>query len=144
MRRTLTYTVTAEGRDKGKAFLLTEFPASRSEKWAIRALLALGKAGVEVGDALTSGMQGLARLGYDVLTRADYEDIAPLLDEMMECVQSIPNPANQNVVRGLIEDDIFEVATRMFLRMEVFKLHVGFSWAAGKSTSESGQAATSG
>jgi hypothetical protein len=143
VRKTLTFTVSAEGRDKGKVFLLTEMAASRAEKWAIRALLALGKAGVEVGDALSGGMQDIARLGYDVLNHANYEDIAPLLDEMMDCVQVVPNPGNQDVVRRLIEDDICEVLTRLRLRMEVFKLHLDFSMAAAPSTSASGPAATS-
>ena len=49
MARTVSnYTVTDEGRDNGKVFVLTEMPASRAESWAMRALLALMAGGVEV------------------------------------------------------------------------------------------------
>ncbi|WP_444859382.1 hypothetical protein [Serratia sp. (in: enterobacteria)] len=50
----------------------------------------------------------------------------------MTCVQAVPNPADKTVVRPLIEADIDEVATRLNLRAEVFKLHVDFFATAGR------------
>lgn len=50
-RKTKLVTIAAEGRDKGKCFLIREMPAMQSEKWAIRAILALGRADAEVEDA---------------------------------------------------------------------------------------------
>jgi len=44
-RKTATVTISAEGRDKGKTFFLTEMSAERSEEWGERALLALVRGG---------------------------------------------------------------------------------------------------
>lgn len=137
-RKTLIYTVQDEGRDSGKVFLLTEMPSSKAERWAIRAFLAMAKGGIELPEGMEhQGFAGLAKVGLGLLLQIPYEMAEPLLDEMMECVQVIPNPSNRAVVRALIEDDIEEVATRIKIRKEVFGLHVNFSLAGAKSTSES-------
>lgn len=131
MRKSKTVVITAEGRDKGKAFLLTEMPASQAEKWAARALLALVGAGVEVPDNIREmGMAAMAGVGLRALTSIEWHDAEPLLDEMMGCVRYMPNPNEPSVTSVLVEDDIEEVATRVLLRSEVFGLHVGFSPAA--------------
>ena len=60
-RNTKSLTISAEGRDKGKTFLLTEMSAVRAEKWAARAVLALLKSGVELPeDAAQAGLAGIA------------------------------------------------------------------------------------
>ena len=46
------------GRDKGKQFLITEMSASQAENWAIKAILAVGNAGIEIPENLAS--QGLS------------------------------------------------------------------------------------
>lgn len=127
-RRSVTVRIDAEGRDKGKAFLLTEMPATRAEKWAIKALLAISRSGADLPDGFDSlGMAGLARVGIGALLKLPFEDAEPLLDEMFACVQAIPDPTNASVIRSLIEDDIEEVSTRIKLRFELLKLHTGFS-----------------
>jgi hypothetical protein len=137
-RKTLTYTVQDEGRDAAKCFLITEMPAHRAERWAIRAFLAMAKGGIELPEGMEQqGFAGLAKIGLGLLLQIPYEMAEPLLDEMMECVQMIPNASNKSVVRALVEDDIEEVATRIRLRKEIFGLHVNFSLAGAKSTSES-------
>jgi hypothetical protein len=131
-RRTATVTIDAEGRDKGKAFLLTEMSASQAERWAARAMLALARNGVEIPEGIASaGLAGVAAIGIRALGGMAFDDAEPLLADMMACVQAIPDPARPNVSRYLIEDDIEEVATRLRLRMEVFTLHTGFSLPAG-------------
>ncbi|MGF6633525.1 hypothetical protein OKW39_000676 [Paraburkholderia sp. MM6662-R1] len=126
-RKSVTYTVQAEGRDKGKVFKLVEMPAERGEKWAIRALLALGRAGMNIPEsAIREGMGAMARVGLDALMRVEFHEAEPLIDEMMECVSIIPDPSKPEVVRGLVADDIEEVVTRVVLRREVFRLHTGF------------------
>lgn len=133
-RRTKDVTITAEGRDKGKVFLLTEMPAAKAEKWAMRALLAAAQNGAEVQTAI-SGMAGVAVAGIQaVLGGVAFDQIEPLLDEMMTCVQALPgadshDPARAALSRPLIDDDTEEIATRIQLRAEVFTLHVGFSFA---------------
>lgn len=133
MRKTLTYTVQSDNRDNGKCFLIREMPATKAEKWAIRAFLALGKSGIELPEGWEqTGMAGMARIGLGMVAKLPYDQAEPLLDEMMECVSIIPNPNKPEIVRSLVEDDIEEVSTRLKLRAEVFNLHVGFSQAAGK------------
>ncbi|WP_233867101.1 hypothetical protein [Paraburkholderia adhaesiva] len=127
MRKTLAYTVQAEGRDRGKVFHLTEMPADAGERWAIRVLLAIGRAGVDLPPGIEhEGMAALARIGLSALMRIDFSDAGPLLDEMMACVRFQPNPANPAIVRELVPEDIEEIATRLALRREVMRLHTGF------------------
>ncbi|EBP8102013.1 hypothetical protein AOS06_03795 [Salmonella enterica] len=96
-------TIDGQGRDNGKVFHLTEMSASHAEWWAMRAIMAMGRGGVELP-----------------------EEARPLLDEMMECIQFVPDPKNRGIRRPLIEDDIEEITTRLNLRAEVFRLHVDF------------------
>ena len=85
MRKTSTYTLDSEGRDKGKTFLLTEMAATKAEDWAIRVMLALGAANVDIPDgALQLGMAALAEIGLKKLFAIDAVSIRPLLAELME------------------------------------------------------------
>lgn len=134
-RKTSRFTVTDEGRDKGKVFMLTELPASESERWAIRAFLALAKNGVELPEGIQeAGFAGLASYGLSLIGKLPFEDASVLMDEMFRCVQAVPDPS-KDFARSLVEDDIEEVATRIKLRVAVFKLHADFSKAAARSTS---------
>jgi hypothetical protein len=145
-RKTLTYTVPSNdpGRDRGKAFLITEMSASQSEEWAARALFTAMNCGVEVPDELLSaGLAGIAALGIKSLNKVPYDFVKPLFDEMMTCVQAIPNPREPNIVRPLIEDDIEEIATRLLLRKATIELHLDFFRAAAPSTRAPVAASTS-
>jgi hypothetical protein len=134
LRKSLTVSISAEGRDKGKAFQLTEMPASKAEKWAIRTVLALGKAGIDIPEDMASqGMSAIAALGIRALTNLKFEDAEPLLAEMFECVQCIPDASRPDVRRALIEDDIEEVATRLSLRKDILSLHIDFFTAVAPS-----------
>ena len=141
-RATANYTVTDEGRDNGKVFVLTEMPASKAESWAMRALLALMASGVEVPEGFDRmGMAAMAEVGIRALSGLKWEVAEPLLAEMMECVQVMPDPGKPHVVRKLIEEDIEEIATRVKLRAEVWKLHTGFLKAVAPSIYEGSPAA---
>lgn len=133
MRKVVDITITAEGRDAGKTFRITELSASRAEDWAIRALMAIAKSGAEIPDAVPQSIAGIAILGFQTVMRMDRSDAKPLLDEMMSCVQIV---TSSGVVRSLQEEDIEEVATRLQLRKEVFEVHTGFFGrvASSKST----------
>lgn len=129
-RKTKTVVITAEGRDTGKHFLLTEMSASQAESWAFRAFGAMARAGIDVPEeVVTSGLVGLSAIGLKAFLASDWNDVEPLLAEMMACIQAQPDPAQPAIVRKLIEDDIEEPATRARLRDEVFELHTGFSLA---------------
>jgi hypothetical protein len=101
-RKTAIITISAEGRDNGKVFLLTEMPASRAEAWGMRALLALAGGGVEVPDNfMGQGLAGIAIMGVQALGKLDWEVARPLLDEMFECIKVVPNASKPDVVRNL-------------------------------------------
>jgi len=144
-RRTATVTITDEGRDKGKVFHLTEMPAMQAESWAIRVLLAMAKNLNISDDEAAKGMAQLSTMGLvKIAAGMDYNDAAPLMAELMACVQIIPEPSKPNVMRRDIEIDIEEVSTLMKLKLEVYKLHTAFSPLAVTSiststTSQSGQ-----
>jgi hypothetical protein len=130
-RKVKTLTIAGPGRDGGKVFRITEMPAVRAERWAMRALVALARSGVDVPDDIADqGLQGLAVLGLRALSEVFFEDLSPLLDEMLTCVQIIPDPNLSDFGRALVDDDVEEVETILQLRREVFELHVDFSTVA--------------
>lgn len=147
MRKTRTVVISEEGRDRGKTFLLREMPALRAEKWAYRALMAIGME--EMAAAGMGGVAGVAAAGFQVLQsgKLRFDDVEPLLDEMMECVQIIPKPSQPDVVRPLVLDgdgaDIDEILTLMRLRKEVFDLHTEFFTQGERQTSEPASAPVS-
>jgi hypothetical protein len=134
-RKVERITITDEGRDKGKVFVLTEMAADKAERWAIRALLALTNSGVDIpADAANAGMAGIAAAGFEALGRIKFEDVEPLLDEMFECVQHEPRPG---VCMPIIKGEgsqIEEIKTRFRLRKELFRLHTGFFSDAAPQT----------
>jgi hypothetical protein len=130
-RKVVDVTIDAEGRDHGKLFRITEMSATQAEKWAFRAVLALGAAGVELPDGIAeSGMAGLRHIALGLFLKIPFAEAEPLLDELFSCITILPNPKNPTVVRPLVPDDTEEVITRLRLRMEVVNLHLGFLQAA--------------
>lgn len=120
-------TIVADNRDNGKVFLITEKPASASEKWAIRASAAVAKAGFDM--PADASWPALVALGFQAFLSAPWADVEPLLDELFDCVERVPDPTKPQVTRPLVESDIEEISTRVKLRDEVFNLHSGFSIA---------------
>lgn len=139
MRHTSEVKIDAEGRDKGKTFVITEMAASKAERWAIRALLVLAKSGVDVGDPRRGGMAEVAVAGLQSLPHLDIADVDPLMQEMFDCIQI---KESETVTRKLVEEDIEEVMTRIQLRVEVFSIHTGFSSADLMSKLNSTKSAT--
>jgi hypothetical protein len=143
MRKTSIFTAT-EGRDRNKAFLITELSAAEAEDWAMRALFTMVNAGVEIPDELLgAGLAGLASLGIKSLTKVPYESAKPLFDTMMTCVQVLPDPKDHRTVRPLMtDDDIEEVSTRLALRKAVLNLHMDFFLGAARSKQDADAATT--
>lgn len=134
-RRQEQYTIEG-GRDDGKTFLLTEMPADQAEQFAWKAACAAYNGGMGIPyDLLKSGWAGLAHIGPGLLTAIPYDVLKPLLDEMLKCVQIVPEPSKPSITRPFDYADIEEATTLLSLRAEVFKLHVNFSEAAENSTS---------
>lgn len=136
-RKESTVTISAQGRDAGKVFRITELSSAQSEEWATRALFVMMNCGVEVPDNLLSaGLAGIAAIGIKSLSRVPYEMAKPLFDEMFQCIKIQPDPNIPNVVRALIDDDIEEVSTRLQLRKAVLDLHLDFFLGAARSKQE--------
>jgi hypothetical protein len=135
-RKEATFTAT-DGRDKGRRYKITEMGARQSEEWAGRAIFTLMNCGVDIpDDMLSKGLAGLAAIGIKALSKVPFDAAKPLFDEMMACVEFMPDPKNASVVRPLIDDDTEEVSTRLKLRKAVLDLHLDFFIAAGQSVSQ--------
>jgi hypothetical protein len=127
-------------------FLLTEMAAFPAASWAIRAGLALAKAGFVISDDVVKrGWESLAVAGFNALAGMQYAELKPLLDEMVDCVQIIRDHKKSDFAQPLMENDIEEVMTVFRLYREVWDLHASFLLAAMKSkqtsTSETSEAA---
>lgn len=145
-RRVEEVWIELDGRDKGKLFKITEMPADQAEWWAMRAWMALSKAGIVMPDGTDAeqGMWAVAAAGIPALSRISPIEAKPLLDEMWQCVKFVPDPTHPLVgVRTPMSQDIEEVATLMHLRLKILTLHIGFSPAGGPSNSAGTMAGTS-
>lgn len=137
-RKTLRVTVTEEGRDKGKTFVLTELPADQGERWFIRALLGLAQSGADISpEQMAGGAAAFAAIGIQALGGVAWPTLEPLLDEMFDCIQCVPPDVRlpaQSIMPG-INSQIEEVRTRFLLRVAVLELHIGFSLPGDTPTS---------
>lgn len=147
-RRTKVVTISTADRDKGKQFYLTEMDADSGERFCGRALLALSRGGFDLPDGvfengwagLVSMMPLLLVVGLRALHGAQWAEIEPLLDEMMNCVKFQPPgmAGNTDLLQPLFpgsHSQIEEISTRWMLRKEVVQLHAGFSLADALPTS---------
>jgi len=140
MRRTKEVTITEEGRDKGKTFLLTEMPAEEGELWATLAMDLLQRAGFIISkETKEAGMSGLAVTAqpFTFATGRALQD--PALDTMWRYVQYQPKKADAPPQKLFEGDDcqIEEWTTRLKLRVEFVQLHTGFFSRGARSTSGS-------
>lgn len=139
-RKTADIIIDADNRDKGKLFHLTEMPASRAERWAARALVAILNANPDMGDLPhpSQGMAGLAGV-VEHLGSLAWDAVQPLYDELLSCVEyELPDKPGVRLALTPHNLDAYieEASTLLRLRLEVVGLHVGFSGAAVLSTLE--------
>jgi hypothetical protein len=130
-RKTVTITI-SEGRDKAKRFLITEWPERTIERWILRAVFGLGKAGVEIPPEVLQ--LGAAPIAYVIASQAIKLPSrlgVRLADELMECVQR----AEEKLTRSLVDTDIEDFTTGLQLKSEVLKLTFGFFAFAASPTS---------
>jgi hypothetical protein len=129
MRKVATVTITTDGRDKGKIFHVKEMSAYRTATWITRAMLLLAHSGVDI-PSTNSSPEEIMRAAYAAIMQMKFDELAPLLNELMTCVTIQPDPRHPNVIRPLMDhgddsDDIEEYSTRFQLLWEIFKLHTG-------------------
>ncbi|MBF4190129.1 hypothetical protein ISX56_29290, partial [Serratia ureilytica] len=69
-RKETFITIDAAGRDQSKVFYIKEMSASQAEWWALRALMAMGRGGVEIPDNLRSmGIAAMAVEGLKAISK---------------------------------------------------------------------------
>lgn len=120
------------GRDAGKIYIITEWPSAVAEKWAARLFVALkGTKGEVPPEIMQMGMLAVAWRGLNSFLAADVDvdKLIPLMDEMWECVQVVRDDKRPDIIANLIDIDIEEVRTRLWLRGEIVRVHTGFSVA---------------
>ncbi len=120
-----------DNRDIGKTFQLNEWDAETGEKWAIAMVLAFNRSAGEIPmDLRGIGWEGIAILSINTFLRGNIqaEEIIPLLDKLLDCVKIVRDPKHPDIATEIVSaDDIEEVATRLWLRSEVLRLHTNFS-----------------
>jgi hypothetical protein len=130
MRKTQTVTIAAEGRDKGKVFVITEMPARQVERWERRALAAMVRTGIEIPDNIkAAGFGYVLAMGLKALIGLNGPEVEALHDELMACVKIQPDPTRE-FTREVLDEEIEEDRKIYTLKDEVIKLHSGFSIAA--------------
>lgn len=149
-RKSITFPIEAEGRDKGKVFVITEMSAWKGFDWASRVFFALMNADVEIpANLIQAGVSGVAAISgadfvkfmMDMLAKVPYYTAKPILEELVSCVQIQPGD-DPRIVRELVENDIEEILTILSLQKEAFKLHFDFFAIGGQSTTASAMPAT--
>lgn len=136
-RKQTTVTIDTDDRDHGKKFVVTEMPALKGEAWAMRALLLIigsnPNINLEPGFE-KAGMAGMAEIGLKGLAALSYDQLEPLMAEMLECIEVMPDPVKPHVLRKLMPDiDIEEIGTLLRLRAEVMGMHFDFFKNAARS-----------
>lgn len=136
MRKSEIVTVPKEwvgNRDSAAArmYRVTEMPCPAAEKWAVRALLLLRGSGERIPENLGGiGWEAIGILGINVFLQGSIkpDELEPLMDQLMTCVQIVRDPKHPDVATDLVsDDDVEEVQTRLWLKSEVIRLHTGFS-----------------
>lgn len=141
--KTRAVTISEDGRDQGKTYIITEKPAMQAAKWVDRLFLAMARAGVDVPKTIIdAGIVGVALLGINALAAMQWADAEALLDEMMACVTVVPMPGTPEFTRPLADGDVEEIMTVMTLRAEVLTLHTGFTLADVRSALMAAQQTT--
>ena len=127
-----------DNRDLGKTFLITEWSARDADNWIQDITFAANQGGGSIPLEMRGiGWEGIAVLGINTFLRGNIksEEMRPLFDRLLECVQVIRDPKHPDVASPIVsDDDIEEVATRWWLRNEVVSVHVNFSPLGALST----------
>lgn len=118
------------GRDANKAFVLTEMDAMRAERWGRRALQLLAGSLPLSADLGSEGMAAVAAIGFSTVGNMTGTEADALLDDLLACVQFLPDPKQPDMRSVIVEGVISEPMTVLRLRKEAFDIHTNFSEAA--------------
>lgn len=130
-RRTEIVHITADNRDKGRTYIITEMDAFEGEDLGVKILLALANAGVDVGDT-SRGLAGLAAVGIAAMAKLPYVVVKPILNDMLKYVVYQHAPKHPTMPIGT--DNVWETSTLIEIRKGFIKLHLGFLKAGDTQT----------
>lgn len=131
--KSIEYTITDPGEDRGKVFVITRMSAFDADRWGRHVLHAAIRADLAVrDDAPDAGIAGLAGMGVALFGAIDPAAADGLLERLMRCVTVRPDPSRPGVTRALHATDIAEIETVGTLQAEAFDLHVGFFRGAAR------------
>ena len=122
--------VIADGRDKGKTFVITEMSVIDADNWANRALLAMLRGGVDVGNLdfsnvnTSGGMLELARVVIAGLGNMQEQIATDLLNELLDCARIVPSGGIPRDI--LLDSDIESIKTLWQIRKEALMIHIDF------------------
>jgi hypothetical protein len=127
MLKTKEVEITAENRDKGRKYLLTEMPALQAERWARHAIMAMNREDLDIQSEIAAlGMFGFILGGMQALAGGNVPAVDELMDQMLRQIQIV----EEHVTRPMqAEGDVWEVLTLKTLRQELIELHMGFTFA---------------
>lgn len=139
--------VIEKGRDAGKKFLITEMPAYKFDNLAMRMLAAVASSGVSltnfisestgiaidnIGDLAAlkeidplDGAIGLLNASFNVFGMIPTSVSMPILDELLSCVQFIPDGGRARPINHDL-GDVEDFRTLWKLRFDAYMIHVSF------------------
>lgn len=119
-----------KGRDEGKVFRITEMSAMDGFKFSFKVFHGMARGGVQVPDnAQQLGIVALLNIGLSGIACIPHDECLSLIEDLMGCIQIIPDSGNLDVARRLVLSDFEESGTIRKLLMEAFKLHADFIFA---------------
>lgn len=136
MRKHVKVTIDAEGRDKGKTFIIHELAAMPLEDWAIRAFIGLKNSGVAIDDDIAAnGIAGMIEIGLSSFLSMDITYLRPLLTEMLSAIEFVPNAEKMDIKYPLVQfpDQLEEISTLFRLRAAWLSVNLGFFGSGASS-----------
>lgn len=129
-------TITLEDDGNKLIFHIEQMPATKLESWIFRAIQVLGPAlELPEGAGLEAVGSVLEKDGLRALAAIDYDKAKPLLDEMLGTASRMVDGAAYPCTLDTIDGYIGNVSTLLRLRMECFKVNLGFFGSAAPSGS---------
>lgn len=129
-------TITLEDDGNSLTFHIKQMPATQLESWIFRAVQVLGSAlELPEGAGLEAVGSVLEKDGLRALAAIDYDKAKPLLDEMLGTASRMLDGVSYPCTIDTVDGYIGNVSTLLKLRMECFRVNLGFFGNAAPSGS---------
>lgn len=137
MVKQVTVVCPHDGADKGKRFVITRMSAVAADRWGRHCMQAAASSGGDIaGVAQGGGLAAVAAAGIGIFAAMDPARMDELIDQLLQCVQMQPDPANPAMLLpwAVVSagEQIEEIPTIGWLQKEAFVLHVDFFKGVGQ------------